>query len=230
MRKILISLSTLIATLSLTPSVQAAELLRRFTSVLDANQEVSRSTSTATGFATLDLLRDENDFFQLKYHVTVTPPLNFTDLRDREPPITPVTGRDDILKFHLHAGAERGSNGVLPFDIRTIKTDGTLTSNLDDDLMIYIGSDGTTKLSGLLQEEKDEFTPVEGFPNFESIANALLNTPGGQDTSLYWNIHSLAFPSGAIRGQVQAAPEPGTILGLIMISGLGLAMKRQKNS
>ncbi len=228
MRKILISLSTLIATLSLTPSVQAAQLLRRFTSVLDASQEVSPSTSTATGFATLGLLRDENDFFQLKYHVTVTPPLNFTALGD--PSKTPVTGDDDILKFHLHAGAERDFNGVLPFDIRTIDTDGTLTSALDDNLMIDIGSDGTTRLSGLLEEEKGEFTPVAGFPDFESIANALLDTPSGQDTSLYWNIHSVAFPSGAIRGQVQATPEPGTILGLITISGLGLAMKRQKNS
>ena len=227
MKKLLIGASILTTILSFAPSAQAFQVVRSFTSFLDASQEVTLSTSTATGVATLDLLGedidDDNifDVFQLQYQITVTPPLDFTDISTL--PGVPFTGDENVSMIHLHAGAPRGVNGVLPFNIRSISPiDGSVIPSLgDDDLMINTDVDGITTISGLL--EADEFAPVDGFPDFQSIVDELLATPSGQDTSLYWNIHTEGFPGGAIRGQVEATPEPSSLLALGIIGGsLGL--------
>ena len=80
--------------------------------------------------------------------------------------------------------------------------------------------------------EADEFTSSTTDPNFQSLIDELLATPDGADTLLYWNIHTSGWPSGAIRGQVQATtPEPGTILGLVSVLGLvGFNSRKKKSS
>ncbi len=194
----LISIITLITTFAMASSAQGFDLIKSFVSNLDAAQEVTPSPSDATGFATLDLLGNDMGDYQLKYKITVTLPLNFTDISTL--PGNPVIGNDNVTKIHLHAGAPRGLNGVLPFNIRTISdVDGSLLSNIDDDFMISV-MDEITIILGLLEE--DEFTPVSEFPTFQSLIAELLATPDGEDTSLYWNIHTAGLPSGAIRGQV----------------------------
>ena len=219
--------------ISISQPAQAFELVRRFTSSLDASQEVDPSDSTATGFATLDLLQDDDGDYALKYKVVVTPELDFTALRDGTAPTDP----NDIIFFHLHAGAPRGENGELPFPIRELRQDDpsdpnstySITSDLDDDLEINITS-ARTILSGLLEEAKDEFVPTDSFSEFESVVDELLAVSEG-DTSLYWNIHSLGTPTGAIRGQVEVAatPEPTSLLGLLALLGvLGFADAKNK--
>ncbi|MDJ0743470.1 MAG: CHRD domain-containing protein [Xenococcaceae cyanobacterium MO_167.B27] len=215
-------------TISISQPAQAFDLIRRFTSSLDAAQEVVESTSTATGFATLDLLQDDDDNYGLRYEVIVTPELNFTALRDGTTP----TDDDDITLFHLHGGAERGVNGELPFPIRELRVDDlgnfSITSDLDDDFFIDITPESTT-ISGLLEESKGEFVATASFPDFQSVVDELLNVPEG-DTSLYWNIHSLGTPTGAIRGQVEVAatPEPNSLLGLLALGVLGFACAKNK--
>ncbi|MDJ0635521.1 MAG: CHRD domain-containing protein [Xenococcaceae cyanobacterium MO_188.B29] len=228
------SLHLPLCTLTLTPIVlsisqpaQAFELVRRFTSSLDASQEVDESTSTATGFATLDLLQDNNNNFALKYEVVVTPELDFTALNNETAP----TKGNDIIFFHLHAGASRGANGELPFPIKELRQDDLgnyfVASDLDDNLVIDIANEGTT-ITGLLEEAKGEFVATESFSDFPSLVEELLSVSEG-DTSLYWNIHSLDFPGGAIRGQVAVGtPEPTSLLSLLSLGLLGFSCVKNK--
>lgn len=215
--------------LSISQPAQAFDLVRRFTSSLDAGQEVDESTSTATGFATLDLLKDVNDNFALKYKVVVTPELDFTALKNGT---TPTDG-NDIVFFHLHGGASRGANGQLPFPIKELRQDDAgnyfVASDLDDNLVIDITAQNTT-LTGLLEEAKGEFVATDSFPNFPSVVQELLSIPEG-DTSFYWNIHSVDFPAGAIRGQLEVAvgtPEPTSLLGLLALGLLGFSCRKKQ--
>ncbi len=50
--------------------------------------------------------------------------------------------------------------------------------------------------------------------------------------NLYFNIHTTAFPTGEIRGQIQAVPEPSSTLGVLALVGLGAAvqLKRTKKA
>ena len=63
--------------------------------------------------------------------------------------------------------------------------------------------------------------------NVTTARNTLFNgIIGGQ---AYLNIHTSRFPSGEIRGQLTAAPEPGTwAMMLIGFAGVGLAMRRRR--
>lgn len=223
-----ISLSTLAITpiiISISQPAQAFDFVRRFTSFLDASQEVTPSTSTATGTATLDVLQDGFGNYALEYEVIVTPELDFTALRDETDPIKD----NDIIFFHLHADAPRGANGQLPFRIKELQPDGVVRN--DDDFRINITNENTV-ITGLLTE--GEFfappdAPQDPFTDFNSfIENELLSIHGG-DTSLYWNIHSFAFPSGAIRGQVVATPEPTSLIGLLTLGFLGVSCVKNKH-
>ncbi len=234
MNKTLIGVFTLLTTLSFATVAEASSLVKSFTSTLDESQEVDDSDSTATGTAILNLLQDDvTGDYSLEYKLTVqNGDLDFTALQT--PPGTAITnppGFDTVTRLHLHAGAPRGENGLLPFNIRTLDpTTGNATSDIDDDLMINIMG-GTTMLSGLLTA--NEFTPVSNdddsvsFPSFDVLVGELLATSPGQDTSLYWNIHTLDRPGGAIRGQVQAVPEPLTILGAGAAISFGAGFKRK---
>ena len=228
MKTVLTTSLTLITTLGMAFSAQAFQLVKSFVSHIDAAQEVTESDSTATGFSTLNLLGDGMGNYQIEYKITVTPPLDFTFI-ENPGSLAPVPiDNNNVTKIHLHGGAPRGENGVLPFDIRTIDPDtGLVTSATpDDDLVIDIN--GETHISGLLEE--DEFTSSITYPTFQSLIDELLATPGGADTRLYWNIHTSGLPSGAIRGQVEATPEPGTLLGLVSILGLvGFNSQKKKS-
>ena len=54
----------------------------------------------------------------------------------------------------------------------------------------------------------------------------------GEDVPLYWNVHTVADPAGAIRGQIFATPvpEPTSLIGLALVGGAGLIMERRKSA
>ncbi len=157
--------------------------------------------------------------------ITENEDLDFTALQT--PPGTAITDPITVTKLHLHGGADRGANGQLPFNITTVDSvTGEATANIDDDLVINIMPGGTTMISGILEE--DEFLSAVGpYNDFDDVVAELLETPFGQDTSLYWNIHTVGLAPGAIRGQLQAVPEPLTILGAGAAISFGAAFKRK---
>ncbi len=229
MNKTLIGVLTLLSSLSFATVAEASSLVKSFTSTLDASQEVAPpgSDSTATGTAVLNLLKDDNDVYSLEYKLTVTEngDLDFTALKT--PPGTEITDPITVTKLHLHGGAFRGDNGVLPFNIKTIDPGtGNATADIDDNLVIDIMG-GTTMISGLLEADEFPLSPVGPYSSFDDVVAELLATPLGEDTSLYWNIHTLGLPGGAIRGQVQAVPEPLTILGAGAAISFGVGFKRK---
>ena len=223
MNKTLIGVLTLSSSLCFATIAEAASVVKSFTSTLDASQEVTFSDSEATGTSILNLLKDTSGVYSLEYKLTITEngDLDFTALEN--PPGTAITDPIIVTKLHLHGGASRGFNGVLPFNIKTIDPGtGNATADIDDDLVIDIMG-GTTMISGLL--EVDEFlNPVGSYGSFNDVVTELLATAPGQDTTLYWNIHTLGLPAGAIRGQLQAVPvpEPSSIIGLGILGTFGI--------
>ena len=205
--------------------VQAANLVKSFTSFLDAGQEVIDSTSLATGRATIDLFKHD-DKYSLRYEVFVTSELDFSAIINETLPITD-DDIEDVTKIHIHTG-NRGENGPLPFPIKQLDASGNYFL-LDQDLQFSISDRGTT-FTGELDET--EFAPTEPFPTFQSVIDILLSTPIG-DAPFYWNIHTDQNPGGAIRGQFEVkTPEPSSLLGLLTLGllGLGCLKKQQAKS
>lgn len=48
--------------------------------------------------------------------------------------------------------------------------------------------------------------------------------------NLYFNLHTDQFPSGEIRGQITAVPEPSSLMGLALAGSVGLLLARRKLS
>ncbi|PSF36000.1 PEP-CTERM sorting domain-containing protein [Aphanothece hegewaldii CCALA 016] len=51
-----------------------------------------------------------------------------------------------------------------------------------------------------------------------------------QQGKLYFNIHTAAIPSGEIRGQITAVPEPGNLMGLALAGSSLLLIRKRKTS
>lgn len=114
---------------------------------------------------------------------------------------------------HLHCCAAQGGNAsvAVPFTFATGTTSGSINQ-------VFDLSAASTYTSG--------FVTAHG----GTVALARSAFLAGLDGGLvYANIHTTSFPGGEIRGQVAAAPEPGTWS--MMISGFGLvggAVRRRR--
>ena len=106
---------------------------------------------------------------------------------------TPSDPSDDVTAMHFHA-APPGSNGMVVF--------GLISPNHDADDLVVDAVAGT--LTGVW--ENTDTNPLSG-----QLANLLAS-------NLYLNVHTVTFPGGAIRGQVQLVLfadgfESGNVLG-----------------
>lgn len=48
------------------------------------------------------------------------------------------------------------------------------------------------------------------------------------DGLYYFNLHSTVFPGGEIRGQIESVPEPASLMGLALVGGAGMLLRRRQ--
>lgn len=85
-----------------------------------------------------------------------------------------------------------------------------------------LNGDNTTTIAG-------GWDAVDGSPagNINTFAPQFQAATAGQDVPFYFNVHSTTNPGGAVRGQIVAAPEPGSLL-LAAVGALGLMARRRR--
>ncbi|GJL55041.1 MAG: hypothetical protein NPIRA02_21730 [Nitrospirales bacterium] len=173
------------------------------TAVLDSSQEVAPAGSTnspLTGSAQLTLTQS-NSAFSLSFMIMLDSGFDFKNFGAPNP-----LGGETVSALHFH-NQDRGFNGPVAFGIFGPSSD------VDGDTMANVNANGTTTVTG----EWDQ-TEGNGGATLTDFLPALLTAQAGQDVPLYLNLHTENDPSGAIRGQVSAVPEPGTLL--LLGSGL----------
>jgi len=170
-----------------------ANAVTMITATVTGSQEVPPNPSTASGLATFVL----NDAMTaLTFSATIFG-LDFTGSRTPDP-------LDNLIAAHIHAPAPPGVNaGVVwgffgaPFN----------DNNPNDQVVTPFGIGVGGMISG-------KWDLPEG--NTTTLAAQLPNILAGNS---YINFHTVQFPGGEIRGQIDQVPEPA---GLILI-GAGLA-------
>ncbi len=160
--------------------------LKPFKATFEGSQEVTPNSSTATGNALLQLNQAGD---ALNYTMTVEG-LDFGELAGGAAQ-TEDAG-DDVTGIHFH-NAARGAGGPVVFGIVGPAQD-------TDDRTITINADGTTTISGVW--ETTDTAASESLSTFVADLQAA-NT--GDDTNLYFNIHTEEFPMGEIRGQIMGS-------------------------
>ena len=209
----LLSLSGAVVMILTIGTVRSAQAIS-FTAFLDSAQEVAPaglSNSPLTGSAQLELTETAG-VFALSFNIIIDSGFDFQNFGAANP-----AGGELVTNLHFHNNV-RGMNGPVVFGIFAPSSD------LDGDTMAMVNADGTTTVTG----EWDE-TEGNGGATLANFVAALQNTAIGDDAPLYLNLHSENDPSGVIRGQLAAVPEPGTalLLGTGLLGLLGYNWKRR---
>ena len=216
-KKLIGIVMTSLAIVTLT-SLNAATM---FMSNLDGAQvapPLGPTGSPNTGSATLTLDTSVPADPKLAYTLT----LNGLDLG--ADPTNPVDD-NDVTAIHIHIGAP-GANGPHALNVFGL-AGGSV--RIDDSDVVVDAVAGT--VSGIWDNTDEVFTGPGGVKQpFDSfgLSDSLADLQAG---NLYFQIHTKAFPDGAIRGQIVAAPipEPSTIA--FMALGLGciaIKLRRRK--
>ena len=124
------------------------------------------------------VLKLNDDATALSYEARVTG-LDFGSILGLDAQ-TPDTA-DDVTGLHIHT-APAGQNGPVVFNI---------LSNPDSNFTI--NEDGSTTLTGI-------------WDDLANFATDLGNAETNQEVDLYFNVHTVANPSGEIRGQLTSTP------------------------
>ena len=191
-----------------------------FTSDLDSSQEVDpggATNSSATGFSNLELFESTPGTFSLNYSLTVSSDINFEPVASGTP-VDEITEANDAILLHIH-NAPSGVNGPVVF--------GIFNPNDDNDPNVTFNNDGSTTISGVWE-------PDEGSEPLSNFVPQLLAATPGEDVDLYWNLHTVADPAGAIRGQLVAVaasearvPEPSSLKALMLLSSIGFLLRQR---
>ena len=164
---------------------------RGFETVFTGGQEVPPVSSKATGFGSFQL-NAQGD--ALTYAAKISG-LDFGTLLGKAPQTADTA--DDVVGIHFHAGSV-GVNGPIVLDI---------SKNQDaDDWKATINPDGSTSITGVWE------TTDKANQSISNFTASLQSATPGDDTKLYFNVHTKAFPAGEIRGQVTGGrPDIGFI-------------------
>lgn len=159
-----------------------------FRVILEGSQEVPGNDSTASGEGTVVF---DSTAVAASYSFDVEG-LDFGPITSGQPRTDPT----DVTNTHFHSQA-RGVSGPVVF--------GQITPAHDnDDLAIVQNADGTWSESGRWETTDPvpitNVSPVLG----GTFANALETATVGSDVSLYFNVHTVKFGGGEIRGQLVA--------------------------
>ncbi len=133
---------------------------------------------------------------------------------------TPGNFSDDVTAIHLHFGTT-GANGPHALNVFGLSA-GQIRN--DDANMTFNSANST--VSGRWDDMDQLFSGAGGtrMP-FDSVGlSAATNDLFGG--GLYFQVHTLNFPNGELRGQLLPVPEPG-VLALI---GMGLLFSRKKSA
>jgi serralysin len=107
------------------------------------------------------------------------------------PPQTMATD-DDVVSTHFH-NAALGANGPVVF--------GQINPAHDDDFAVVLNdADGSWSLSGAWDE-------TDGGAGIATFASVLGSAVVGSDVPIYFNVHTMEFTAGEIRGQLVAVAD-----------------------
>lgn len=226
METALISTLTVISTLGMASSAQAATIF--FTSFLSGDQIIDTPNfpgSSATGIASMEL---NEDMDELAYELT----LNGLGLE---------SSGGTATKLHFHTGF---ADEKSPFHVLHIVGP---EDDRDMDAMLLVDEMDTVTVKGIWSDEDSTCPPLD-LMNLDDCNRDPNKTKRLSDYvddliagGLYINIHTTTVPSGEIRGQIEripsppeqvpvSTPEPGTILGLVGVLGLaGLNVSQKKH-
>jgi serralysin len=159
-----------------------------FRVVLEGSQEVPPNDSTASGFGTVIF---DSSAVAASYSFD-TEGIDFGPITSGGTPTDP----NDLTNTHFHSQV-RGVAGPVVF--------GQITPNHDDDDRAFIlNADGSWSVSG--RWETTDPVPITNFSPIlgDTFANVLGSATAGDEIPLYFNVHTVQFPGGAIRGQLVA--------------------------
>ena len=184
-----------------------------FRVILEGSQEVPPINTTASGVGTVAF---DSEAVAASYSFDIQG-LDFGPITSGQLPTDP----NDVNNTHFHSQV-RGVAGPVVF--------GQITPAHDnDDLAIVLNADGSWSESG--RWETTDPAPIDGtFPPAVGIPGTFASVLGsatvGSDVPLYFNVHTVQFPGGEIRGQLVAIADDidnvvtGTT-GNDVLSGLG---------
>jgi Ca2+-binding RTX toxin-like protein len=159
-----------------------------FRVILEGSQEVPPNGSTASGFGTVVF---DSEAVAASYSFDIEG-LDFGPITSGLPPTDP----NDVTNTHFHA-AVRGAAGGVVFG-------QFVPAHDDDDLEVVLNADGSWSESG--SWEATDPAPITAFsPTLgATFAEVLASAEVGSDVPLYFNVHSVQFGGGEIRGQLVA--------------------------
>lgn len=212
------------ATTAIALSIQPSLAATLFEAKLDGLQVVSPDfpdgvPTDASGLAMFELNEDQTE---LSYLIDLEGVTLKPEQSDR-------TGPNDVTKIHIHVG-EFGNNGPHTLNIFGLPSedDADLTVDFENGILqgIWGDSDAINPATGEL------FDPTVGgtTKQLSSFVDELL------DDGLYLQIHTIAFDSptipGELRGQIEATattavPEPAITAGLLLVAGSWLTLRQR---
>jgi serralysin len=187
-----------------------------FTTMLDQSQNISPSGNPATGMGTLEIENATPTAMRFSYSLMFDSVLDFSQVaagRSKAAIDMDFMGDPNanniVNMMHIHQNV-RGAAGPVVYGLFNPDTD------FDDDILVEITGAGT-KITG-------SWGPADGLEPIWDIFGTDLDPLGpGEDSNLYFNVHTVGNQAGAIRGQIVAAPVPLPAGAALLPAALGLA-------